>query len=142
MVAEDPPGKVLGRANDLLTNGGFRNYDLVHNNCFHFAFYCKTGRQYVGPVALVVEASKAAAVATMVPPPPPPPPPPLAAVAAAAAVAAMVPPRLPPPPRRRRSWLPDLPRLPQPSLETIAVVGLATGVALLAPELAPALAFL
>jgi hypothetical protein len=35
---------VLGRANDLARNGnGFGTYDALVNNCFDFAFYCKTG---------------------------------------------------------------------------------------------------
>jgi hypothetical protein len=51
MDAEDPPETVLRRA-----NGGSRSvYDPVHNNCFHFAFYCKTGRQYYGKVTLVLD---------------------------------------------------------------------------------------
>lgn len=58
MEAEDPAEKVLRRANDLLDNGGTRsNYDLLHNNCFHLAFYCKTGKDYHRPVALAVEIS-------------------------------------------------------------------------------------
>ncbi|WVZ82657.1 hypothetical protein U9M48_029899 [Paspalum notatum var. saurae] len=46
--AEDPPETVLRRANNLLANhGGFSadSYDLVTNNCQHFAIYCKTGRK-------------------------------------------------------------------------------------------------
>ncbi|CAL4899218.1 unnamed protein product [Urochloa decumbens] len=58
MEAEDPAEKVLRRANDLLDNGGTRtHYNLLHNNCFHLAFYCKTGTDYHHPVALGVEIS-------------------------------------------------------------------------------------
>uniref|UniRef100_A0ACD5TLF9 Uncharacterized protein n=1 Tax=Avena sativa TaxID=4498 RepID=A0ACD5TLF9_AVESA len=58
MEAEDPAEKVLRRANDLLDNGGTRtNYNLLDNNCFHLAFYCKTGKDYHRPVALSVEIS-------------------------------------------------------------------------------------
>jgi hypothetical protein len=47
MEDEDPPETVLCRANDLRVNGGIRSYyDLANNNCFHFAFFCKTGRSY------------------------------------------------------------------------------------------------
>ncbi|CAD6258804.1 unnamed protein product [Miscanthus lutarioriparius] len=121
MDAEDPPETVLGRAKDLLTKG--RVYLLVHNNCFHFAFYCKTGRQYFGPVALVVDTSAAAIMpsddgphldrrngtARVVPPPPAP-------------------------ARRRRSreW-----SLPQPSFRTIAAVGAGLALVAVLPELAP-----
>ncbi|CAD6258803.1 unnamed protein product [Miscanthus lutarioriparius] len=115
------PETVLGRAKDLLTKG--RVYLLVHNNCFHFAFYCKTGRQYFGPVALVVDTSAAAIMpsddgphldrrngtARVVPPPPAP-------------------------ARRRRSreW-----SLPQPSFRTIAAVGAGLALVAVLPELAP-----
>ncbi|CAL4906546.1 unnamed protein product [Urochloa decumbens] len=58
MEAEDPAEKVLRRANDLLDNGGTHtHYNLLHNNCFHLAFYCKTGTDYHLPVALGVEIS-------------------------------------------------------------------------------------
>ncbi|CAL4892144.1 unnamed protein product [Urochloa decumbens] len=58
MEPEDPVKEALSRANDLLNNGGARcNYDLLHNNCFHLAFYCKTGKDYHHPVALGVEIS-------------------------------------------------------------------------------------
>jgi hypothetical protein len=46
MEDEEPPETVLHRANYLLTDGG---YDVSQNNCFHFAFYCKTGERYHAP---------------------------------------------------------------------------------------------
>jgi hypothetical protein len=46
MLDEDPPETVLRRANDFYTYGGFGSYNLAFNNCFDFAFYCKTGRRY------------------------------------------------------------------------------------------------
>jgi len=59
MEAQDPPETTLCRANKLLLNNDpLCKYHLLHNNCFHFAFYCKTGIVYHGPVALVVEISK------------------------------------------------------------------------------------
>lgn len=50
---EDPPEMVLKRANDLLACNGFGGYNLVTNNCFDFAFYCKTGVQFVSPARLL-----------------------------------------------------------------------------------------
>jgi len=44
MEAEDPPETVLRRANDLLARNGFGSYHPLANNCYDFAFYCKTGR--------------------------------------------------------------------------------------------------
>jgi hypothetical protein len=45
---EDPPEAVLERANHLLRNG-LGTYDAAVNNCFDFAFYCKTGGSFVPP---------------------------------------------------------------------------------------------
>jgi hypothetical protein len=50
---EDPPETVLRRANDLLARNGFGSYDAVVNNCFDFAFYCKTGVEFVSPARLL-----------------------------------------------------------------------------------------
>ncbi|CAD6255214.1 unnamed protein product [Miscanthus lutarioriparius] len=44
-AAADPPEQVLSRANRLLDCNGFGIYNPVVNNCFDFAFYCKTGRR-------------------------------------------------------------------------------------------------
>ncbi|XP_066334779.1 protein LEAD-SENSITIVE 1-like [Miscanthus floridulus] len=44
-AAADPPEQVLSRANRLLDCNGFGIYDPVLNNCFDFAFYCKTCRR-------------------------------------------------------------------------------------------------
>ncbi|TVU13430.1 hypothetical protein EJB05_40486, partial [Eragrostis curvula] len=52
---EDPPEKVLERANHLLREG-FGTYDLTVNNCFDFAFYCKTGGRIVTPARAVMIA--------------------------------------------------------------------------------------
>lgn len=41
---EDPPDRVLRRANDLHDRKGFGSYDALVNNCFDFAFYCKRMR--------------------------------------------------------------------------------------------------
>ena len=46
VLPEEHPEKVLYVANDLLDHGDFGTYDLALNNCFDFAFYCKTGRRY------------------------------------------------------------------------------------------------
>jgi hypothetical protein len=54
MEDEDPPETVLRRANDFYTYGGFGSYDLASNNCFDFAFYCKTGRRYRTKLELLV----------------------------------------------------------------------------------------
>jgi len=48
-VAEDPPETVLERANKLLNDGGFGTYNVATNNCFDFAFYCKTGVGFFSP---------------------------------------------------------------------------------------------
>jgi hypothetical protein len=48
-VAEDPPETVLERANKLLNDGGFGTYNVATNNCFDFAFYCKTGVGFFPP---------------------------------------------------------------------------------------------
>ncbi|KAL5568149.1 hypothetical protein UlMin_024724 [Ulmus minor] len=41
----DPPDIVVRRATKMLNNGqlGFGEYDLMKNNCEHFARFCKTG---------------------------------------------------------------------------------------------------
>lgn len=46
MEPADPPEMVLRRANDLWESNGFGDYELTANNCFDFAFYCKTGSRY------------------------------------------------------------------------------------------------
>jgi len=48
-AAADPPEQVLSRANRLLDCNGFGIYDPVLNNCFDFAFYCKTWRRCDNP---------------------------------------------------------------------------------------------
>ncbi|XP_066340830.1 protein LEAD-SENSITIVE 1-like [Miscanthus floridulus] len=53
MADEDPPEAVLERANYLLRNG-FGTYDALVNNCFDFAFYCKTGGTLVSPARAVM----------------------------------------------------------------------------------------
>jgi len=62
MDAEDPPETVLRRANELLLRPylfgfGLSSYDPVVNNCFDFAFYCKTGRRYRLLAEMIVEPS-------------------------------------------------------------------------------------
>ncbi|CAM0146238.1 unnamed protein product [Urochloa decumbens] len=57
MDPEDTAETVLRRANDLFVHG-FGSYDLVLQNCFDFAFYCKTGRQYVSTLELVLGPPK------------------------------------------------------------------------------------
>jgi hypothetical protein len=39
----------LERANKLLNDGGFGTYNVATNNCFDFAFYCKTGVGFFPP---------------------------------------------------------------------------------------------
>ncbi|CAM0958727.1 unnamed protein product [Alopecurus aequalis] len=56
MLPEDPPEVVLYRANDLLTHG-FGKYNLALNNCFDFAFYCKTGRRYRFKLEALIDPS-------------------------------------------------------------------------------------
>lgn len=55
---EDPPDTVLRRANDFLDYGGFRSYNVAGNNCFHFAYYCKTGREYLSPLRMIADPSQ------------------------------------------------------------------------------------
>ncbi|CAH1436572.1 unnamed protein product [Lactuca virosa] len=43
LAASDPPETVIHRANYLVKNG-FGCYNILKNNCIHFAIYCKTGR--------------------------------------------------------------------------------------------------
>ncbi|KAB2018831.1 hypothetical protein E1A91_1Z001400v1 [Gossypium mustelinum] len=38
-----PPHEVISTATDLLERNGFGPYDMLANNCEHFAVYCKTG---------------------------------------------------------------------------------------------------
>ena len=62
MEDEDPPETVLRRANELLLRPylfgfGLSSYDPVVNNCFDFAFYCKTGRRYRLLAEMIVEPS-------------------------------------------------------------------------------------
>ncbi|MBA0646975.1 hypothetical protein Goklo_014893 [Gossypium klotzschianum] len=38
-----PPHEVISTATDLLERNGFGPYDMLTNNCEHFAVYCKTG---------------------------------------------------------------------------------------------------
>ena len=62
MEDEDPPETVLRRANELLLRPylfgfGLSSYDAVVNNCFDFAFYCKTGRRYRLLAEMIVEPS-------------------------------------------------------------------------------------
>jgi hypothetical protein len=58
VVDEDPPDTVLRRANDFLDYGGFRSYNVAGNNCFHFAYYCKTGREYLSPLRMIADPSQ------------------------------------------------------------------------------------
>ncbi|KAG5539468.1 hypothetical protein RHGRI_019869 [Rhododendron griersonianum] len=51
----DPASTVVRRANYLFENG-FGNYDLVTNNCEHFALYCKTGVGRSGQVDAYISA--------------------------------------------------------------------------------------
>uniref|UniRef100_J3NE46 LRAT domain-containing protein n=1 Tax=Oryza brachyantha TaxID=4533 RepID=J3NE46_ORYBR len=54
MEAEDPADEVLRRANHGLRHGGFGGgYHVALNNCFDFAYYCKTGCHYVSAVDVV-----------------------------------------------------------------------------------------
>ncbi|WRX25308.1 LRAT domain - like 10, partial [Theobroma cacao] len=41
-----PDHEVVERATDLLERKGFGEYNLIANNCEHFAVYCKTGLAY------------------------------------------------------------------------------------------------
>lgn len=127
MEAEDPPETVLRRANHLHDVVGFGTYDPLTNNCFHFAFYCKTGRRYDGPVTLVVVTSDdSAALPLRVPP----------QYVVAPPQYVVAPP--PSPPRRRdRDWDWGRFELPQPSFRTIAAVGAVGALVVLMPELAP-----
>jgi len=52
MEHEDPPERVLRRANYHL-NHGFGDYNITLRNCFDFAFYCKTGHPYYSLPAIV-----------------------------------------------------------------------------------------
>jgi len=47
LAASDPDEIVVHRANHLLNNG-FGCYNIVTNNCEHFAIYCKTGLHVLG----------------------------------------------------------------------------------------------
>lgn len=63
MDDEDPPETVLRRANEILACNGFGSYDTVKNNCFDFAFYCKTGSNNLNRTVLGVVTAPIIAVA-------------------------------------------------------------------------------
>uniref|UniRef100_I1R1P1 LRAT domain-containing protein n=1 Tax=Oryza glaberrima TaxID=4538 RepID=I1R1P1_ORYGL len=63
MDDEDPPETVLRRANEMLACNGFGSYDIVKNNCFDFAFYCKTGSNNLNRTVLGVVTAPIIAVA-------------------------------------------------------------------------------
>ncbi|EOY11022.1 hypothetical protein QUC31_009718 [Theobroma cacao] len=53
-----PDHEVVERATDLLERKGFGEYNLIANNCEHFAVYCKTGLAYSQQVQAAGDAIK------------------------------------------------------------------------------------
>ena len=42
----DPPEKVIERAKEIYRTKNWAPYNLISNNCEHFAVYCKIGKKY------------------------------------------------------------------------------------------------
>ncbi|KAK6943842.1 LRAT domain [Dillenia turbinata] len=61
----DDAKTVLSRAEKLLKENSFGNYNLIYNNCESFARYCKTGNKVSKQAMGAVDTSVAVAIAVL-----------------------------------------------------------------------------